>query len=79
MNVNKDVYKKEYKKIIIRTVEGSTLSGKINLGIKERVSDIFTKSDNPFIVLFDVEGQDDSGKVLFVNKNNITWVEPKDE
>ncbi len=79
MKGNKGIYKKKYRKIIIRTVEGSTLSGKINLGIKERVSDIFTKADNPFIVLFDVEGQDDPGKVLFVNKNNITYVEPNDE
>ena len=78
MDASKDAYKKEYRHITIRTTEGSTLMGKVNLGIKERVSELFTKTENPFIVLFDAEHRDGSGKVLFVNKNNIVWVEPED-
>lgn len=74
----KDPYKREYRNVTIRTIDGSTLLGKVNIGIKERVSDIFTKTDNPFIVLFDVELRDTSGKVFFINKNNIVWVEPED-
>lgn len=74
----KDPYKREYRNVSIRTIDGSTLLGKVNIGIKERVSDIFTKTDNPFIVLFDVELKDGSGKVFFVNKNNIVWVEPEE-
>lgn len=73
-----DPYKREYRNVTIRTIDGSTLLGKVNIGIKERVSDIFTKTDNPFIVLFDVELRDGSGKVFFINKNNIVWVEPED-
>jgi hypothetical protein len=78
MEVSKDKYKKEYRNITIRTIDGSTLQGRVNIGIKERVSDLFTKTENPFIVLFDAEHKDISGKVLFVNKNNIVWVEPQD-
>ena len=78
MEESKDAYKKEYRNIIVRTIDGSTLLGKINLGIKERVSNIFTKTDKPFIVLLDAEHRDGSGKVLFINKNNIVWVEPGD-
>ena len=74
----KDPYKREYRNVTIRTIDGSTLLGKVNIGVKERVSDIFTKTDNPFIVLFDVELRDGSGKVFFINKNNIVWVEPED-
>jgi len=74
----RDPYKREYRNVTIRTIDGSTLLGKVNIGIKERVSDIFTKTDNPFIVLFDVELRDGSGKVFFINKNNIVWVEPED-
>lgn len=37
----KDAYKKEYRNITIRTTDGSTLLGKVNSGIKERVSDLF--------------------------------------
>jgi hypothetical protein len=78
MEMRKDSFKKTYRKITIRTTDGSTLLGKVNLGIKERVSDLFTRTENPFIVLFDAEHRDGSGKVLFVNKSNIVWVEPED-
>ena len=72
-------YKKEYRNITVRTTDGSTVLGKINIGINERVSDLFTRSENPFIILFDVEHRDGSGKVLFINKRNIVWVEPDDQ
>ena len=43
-----------------------------------RISDIFTKGKNPFIVVFDavVEGQAD--RILIINKNKILWVSPED-
>ena len=78
MEERKDQYKKEYRNITIRTTDGSTLLGKVNLGIKERVSDLFTKTENPFIVLFDAEHKEGSGKVLIVNKNHIVWAEPEE-
>jgi small nuclear ribonucleoprotein (snRNP)-like protein len=78
MEESKDAYKREYRNVTIRTIDGSTLLGKINIGIKERVSDLFTKTESQFIVLLDVEHRDISGKVLFINKNNIVWVEPED-
>lgn len=74
----KRVYKEEYRKISIRTSDGSSLSGKVNIGIKVRVSDLFTRTDDPFIVLSDVKQGDSSQKVLFINKNHIVWVEPQD-
>lgn len=78
MDEGRETYMKETKNITIRTSEGSTLTGKVYLGNKERVSDLFTKMDSPFIVLFDAEHRDGSGKVLIVNKSNIVWVEPED-
>ena len=44
----------------------------------ERISDIFTKGKNPFIVVSDatIEGQE--GRVLVVNKNKILWISPED-
>ncbi|MBN2060083.1 MAG: hypothetical protein JW882_06665 [Deltaproteobacteria bacterium] len=76
MDDGRDTYKKEYRYISVRTTDGSTLLGKVNLGIKERVSDLFTKTESPFIVLSDAELKEGSGKVLFINKANIVWVEP---
>lgn len=77
MEEGKAVYTKEVRKIIIKTTDGETISGKVNIGIKDRVSDLFTKTDNHFIVLFDAELKNSSGKVLFVNKDNIIWAEPE--
>jgi len=77
MEEGKAVYTKEVRKIIIKTTDGETISGKVNIGIKDRVSDLFTKTDNQFIVVFDAELKSSSGKVLFVNKDNIIWAEPE--
>ena len=65
--------------VSIKTVDGSLLRGKINLGSENRVSDIFTQSDNPFIVLSDVTSQSAESKVMIINKNHIVWVEPEEQ
>lgn len=73
-----DTYKKEYRKVTVKTTDGSTMMGSINIGIKDRVSDLFTRSESPFVVLTDVETREGSGKVLILNKTQIVWVEPND-
>ena len=78
MEERKSPYMTEYRNITIRTTDGSTLSGKVNIGIKERVSDMFTKTENQFIVLVDAEHKNASGRVLIVNKNYIVWAEPEE-
>jgi hypothetical protein len=75
---SKDVYKKDYRGVRIKTTDGITWEGKVNIGIKARVADLFTKTDDPFIVLSDVQRKNGTKTVLFVNKNNIVWVEPED-
>ena len=65
--------------VTVRTVDGSVLRGKLNLGEGNRVSDIFTRSENPFIVLYEVVTQSPESKVLIVNKNHIVWVEPEEK
>ena len=49
MEGNKEAYKKEYRKISVRTTDGATISGKVNIGIKGMVSELFTKTADPFI------------------------------
>lgn len=73
-----DTHIKEYRQVTVKTTDGSTLMGRVNLGIKDRVSDLFTRSDSPFLVLTDVETREGSGKTLIVNKGHIVWVEPND-
>ena len=70
-------FQTDYRKITIRTTDGSTLYGKVNLGKNDRVSDLFN-SVHPFIVMVDVLFKDGTGKTMFVNKNHIVWVEPEE-
>lgn len=78
MEERKDLYKTQYKDITIRTTDGNTLRGKVNIGLKERVSDLFVKTDNPYIIMLNAEHKDGSEKVLIINKNHIVWAEPED-
>lgn len=72
-------YKKVYRRLTIKTTDGSTMTGKVNIGMHERASDLFTKSESPFIVMSDVELRETSEKVFFVNKDHIVWAEPDPE
>lgn len=78
METRKDNYRTEYRRITVKTTDGATLLGKVNIGIRERVSDMFTKSDSQFIILLNAEHRDGSEKVLIINKNHIVWAEPEE-
>lgn len=69
-----------YRSITVRTVDGATLTGKVNISTSyDRVSDLFTKDDKPFIVLVDAKYRESVSKTFFINKLHIVWVEPHDE
>lgn len=72
-------YKTDFREITIKTTDGSIVRGKINLGVKERISDLFTKSESPFIILTDARHRDGVGKILFVNKSQVVWAEPEEK
>jgi len=69
-------YQVEYKNITIKTSDGSTIYGQINIGEKERVSDIFTSNESLFVVMVDVSYKENIGKTIFINKRHIVWAEP---
>lgn len=72
----KNIYSADYKRITIKTVDGDIIHGQINLAAKQRVSDIFTRSDQPFIIVVNAMSKETQGKTLFINKDRIIWVEP---
>lgn len=78
MAAEKDAYKREMRRVTIKTTDGATFTGEVNLGIKDRVSDLFTKETTPFIVLTDAETREGSGKIFIINKSQIVWAEPHD-
>ena len=71
------------RKVTIKMVDGSLVQGKVNLLNDEsevqRVSDIFTKRTDPFVVVFDATAEGKSGRVIILNKNNVAWVSPEDD
>jgi hypothetical protein len=76
-------------KVTIKTSDGSVFRGSVNMGPRERASDLFTQDDPdgiiaPFVILFDVSESSDkefiAGKrVYFINRRHIVWVRPDDE
>ena len=68
----------EYRRITVKTSDGETIQGKVYLKPGTRVSDLFTASDSPFIVLVDALLRAGQDKTLIVNKDHIVWVEPED-
>jgi hypothetical protein len=63
--------------VSFKTLDGSVVEGKVNLGYENRVSDLFTKMDYPFIVVFDaMYVGSPKKKVLVLNKQHIVWAEP---
>jgi hypothetical protein len=66
--------------VAVKTLDGSVIEGKVNLGYENRMSDLFTKTDNPFIVVFDaVHLGSPKKKVLVLNKQYIVWAELLEE
>ena len=68
----------QYRKITVRTTDGSNLTGSVHLGGNDRVSDLFTQTETPFIVMVDYEHRAGSGEVIFINKNQIVWAVPEE-
>ena len=55
------------------------ITGKINTGSMKRLSDMFTGSQSPFVVIYDATTDNDPRNRTFIlNKAGIAWVEPKD-
>ena len=76
MEKNAEDYQVEYKNITIKTTDGSTIYGQINIGENKRISDIFTSNESLFVVMVDVSYKENVGKTIFINKRHIVWAEP---
>jgi len=74
----------EARKVTIRLMDGSLVKGKINLhkhedeSVVQRESEMFTKHQDPFVVVFEATLEGRSDRVVIINKRNILWVSPDD-
>lgn len=71
-------YETDYRTITLKTIDGSTVQGKVNIAPNQRVSDLLELQKGPFLIVVDATYQDCRGKTLFINKNYIVWIEPED-
>ena len=66
------------EKVLIKCVDGTLINGETNLGRATRISDLFTRGENPFIVVFNAHVHGYTGDVVFVNRDHIVWAMPLD-
>lgn len=82
MDVKMITRKREPRQVTMKLIDGSLLRGQVNLFYEEivlnRVSDLFTRNKDPFIVVFGVKLEDTSSQVVIVNKENIIWIAPEE-
>jgi hypothetical protein len=71
-------FETDYRTISIKTSDGSTVQGKVNISPNQRVSELFTAQKGPFVVMVEATFGEVSNKTLFINKDHIIWVEPED-
>lgn len=62
--------------VSVKTVDGSLIQGKINIGTMKRISDMFLENDSPFVIIYDACSTSGENKVFIINKTHIVWVEP---
>ena len=69
-------------KVKVRCADGSTVLGFVNLSCEatgfDRVSEIFTEGEKPFIVVFDAMSRGKGQRVMIINKSHVVWVSPED-
>ncbi len=68
----------DYRTVTIKTIDGSTIQGRVNISPDQRVSDLLTRQQGNFLVVVDASYLENKGKTLFINKEHILWVEPED-
>ena len=66
------------KKVMLKLTDGTQITGDINVDKDFRVSDMFTKTEEPFLVIFNASMMGQTGKVAICNKNHIIFAIPRD-
>ena len=74
--------RREPRTVTLKLIDGSLIRGQVNLYHEEmvlnRVSDLFTRDKDPFLVVFGALMEGLTNQVLIVNKQNIIWIAPED-
>ena len=68
----------DYRIVNIKTTDGATVRGEVNIAPRKRVSELFNVQKGPFVVMVSACSGEVTDKTLFINKDHIVWVEPDD-
>jgi len=74
-----DAWIKKFKTVKVKLKDGTIIIGKLNIGEYARVFDYFRSSPDQYFILSDAEHDEQSGRVVIINKNEIVWAEPEDD
>ncbi|OPY18129.1 MAG: hypothetical protein A4E74_00776 [Syntrophus sp. PtaB.Bin075] len=66
-------YVVNYKNIIVKTSDGSVITGKTNIDAFGRLTEYLKQGTDKFITVFSEEAGDKSKQVTIVNKDHIIW------
>jgi|GEM_PF-2387795 len=66
------------ERVVVKCVDGTVINGETNLGRSRRISEVFTKGDSRFVIIFNANIQGYTGDVVFVNREHIVWAMPLD-
>jgi hypothetical protein len=67
-------------KVMIQTKDGHAITGQVNLGTKDRLSDMFIQSEERFVIILKAIIDNEQAKeILILNMDFIAWVEPISE
>ena len=68
----------ENRKVVVRTTDGSVISGNINLNSEtlpmDRVSDLLIKGQNKFLIMYNASLNEQKDAAVIINKSQIVWV-----
>lgn len=71
-------YDIHYKTVTIKTSDGSTVTGKVNITSHPRVSDMLKHTTDKFVTVLSEEGEGGPRRVSIINKEYIIWAETED-
>lgn len=78
MNQKDKDYPIDYKYLTLKLVDGTILEGKVNISPHKRVSDFINSDEKSFMIVVDGESQTNIPKTFFLNKSEVTWLEPEE-
>jgi len=76
--VEGDKYEIHYRNATIKTSDGSTVTGKINITSFPRLSDMLKHTTDKFVTVFSEEGEGSPRRATIINREYIVWAETED-